>query len=253
MPGIIDSNFVLERRGGSDVTSDSIDVSSYPTAPPSSTHTHFKSIPTIGGTEGGFIGLVVGLGVIFLGSCVGVFFLLRNWKHGGRTVRGKSGEVGVEALPAGPDAPRRRGTLFGFRSTNPRKAGWVRAPGEDEDEWDASDNLNAGVHCQGQEALAAALVTGIETRDRQGPYCCWQGEGKKRVFGERRLSKPLAGHSFDDPFEPPARTTSPSYYDGETAAHYSSQDPHAKGRHTSLDSTETAVTLPGGTRFKESL
>ena len=73
-----------------------------------------------------------------------MFFLLRNYKHGGRTVPGKSGEVGKEVTGAGGGFPRRRGTLFGFSSDNPKRSGWVRAPGENEDEWDADTDLTMG-------------------------------------------------------------------------------------------------------------
>ncbi|PAV23444.1 hypothetical protein PNOK_0051200 [Pyrrhoderma noxium] len=134
-------NFNFDRRGGGSIATDTLESSSYPTTPPASTETHFKSIPTIGGSEGGFIGLVVGLGVILIVSCVSIFLLLRCRKHGGRSIQGKSGEVGVET-------PRRRGTLFGFKSKNPRGSGWIRAPDgeadEERDVWDANMHDAAG-------------------------------------------------------------------------------------------------------------
>lgn len=276
-----------------------------PTSPPASTHTHFGPlVPKIGGSEGGqhintrffisfasdiltsitgFIGLVVGLGVIFIGSCIGVFFLLRNRKHGGRTIRGKSGEVGVEA-PLPPGAPRRRGTLFGWRSQNPKKAGFVRAnAGEDEDEWDASDNL----HTYGRESVQLERNYGLQQNvydpyrdgrptasqpvedgryDRS--YASLGGMGASSTSSVRLVAaageldhNDLSGskdrHQFNDPFETPSHST----YDmshhpgGISEAHQTSSRPvpHGNDPRSSIDSATTITSLPGGTKFKEAL
>ncbi|KAI5117113.1 hypothetical protein M0805_003666 [Coniferiporia weirii] len=271
MPGVSGTDQMLGRRGGSDLATDTNDASSYPTTPPASTYTHFQSIPEIGGSEGGFIGLVVGLGVIIIGSCIAVFFLLRNWKHGGRTVRGRSGEVGVEVVPPSPGFPRRQGTLFGFRSENPNKAGWMRAPGEDEDEWDASDNLGSGpyerVHggTYGREDLPLERSTygngGVrQTYDRDMSRNVGAGDVKdvkspSGVIFEAQGGDSHGQQTYSDPFDQSMRATSPDQQSDDANAHYTSHLSYNKGpqRQGSLDSAETAVTLPSGTKFKEDL
>ncbi|KAL5533499.1 hypothetical protein ACEPAF_5275 [Sanghuangporus sanghuang] len=229
-----------------------------------------NGVPEIGGSEGGFIGLIVGLGVIFIGSCIGVFYLLRNYKHGGRTVPGKSGEVGVEASSGGPSFPRRRGTLFGFRSQNPKRAGWIRAPGDDEeDEWDANDTLGMGPYDPGRDSFVK--LEGSTHNLRSAPqgevtvpnldYAARASPGRRKDESSVSTVDLQAPSRIpeDEPFEPPLRSTSPATMDDDTLAHYPAyidqlnRTKDGQPRQTSLDSTETAVTFPGGTRFKEEL
>lgn len=234
-------------------------------------------------TNPGFIGLVVGLGVIFIGSCIGVFFLLRHRKHGGRTVRGKSGEIGVEAPPV-PGAPRRRGTLFGWRSQNMKKAGFVRAnAGEDEDEWDASDNL----HAYGRESVQLERNHG-QQQDVYDPYQNGRPNGSRPVEGGRYDTSPYAElgadasstssvrlvapggeleHSaapesndrprFNDPFDTPSHSTFAVSHPPASgpAAHQPYPSPAQYGHESraSIDSATTITSLPGGTKFRESL
>jgi len=86
-------------------------------------------VPRIGGSEGGFIGLVVALGIIILAAAIVIFFLLRDRGGGGRG-RGHvsnfvhSGRDG--SFPA----------QGGFRSLfnrGERKGGWVQQVDTDHD------------------------------------------------------------------------------------------------------------------------
>ncbi|KAL5490679.1 hypothetical protein ACEPAI_5513 [Sanghuangporus weigelae] len=255
MPGIVAE---LRRQADTSVLSASATAT---------TESKSNGIPEIGGSEGGFIGLIVGLGVILIGSCIGVFYLLRNYKHGGRTIPGKSGEVGVEVSSGGPSFPRRRGTLFGFRSQNPKRAGWVQAPGDDEeDEWDANDTLGMGPYDPGRDD--PVKLEGSTHNLRSAP----QGEvtvpnldyavhtSPDRRKDESTVDLQASGRiPEDEPFEPPLRSTSPTILDDDSLAHYPAyidqlnRMKDGQPRQTSLDSTETAVTFPGGTRFKEEL
>ncbi|KAI0696554.1 hypothetical protein C8T65DRAFT_583315 [Cerioporus squamosus] len=98
-----------------------------------------KTQPKIGGSFGGFIALVVGLVVIFLCSCIGIFILLRNheptrYERQIRRARARQRDFSTE-LPIGPPGIRERlGRLFG------RRSGWIKASGEDADEWDARED-----------------------------------------------------------------------------------------------------------------
>ena len=200
-----------------------------------------------------------------------MFFLLRNYKHGGRTVPGKSGEVGKEVSGAGGGFPRRRGTLFGFRSDNPKRSGWVRAPGEDEDEWDADDTIGAGPYDPGRgEYSTDAVKLGQSTYGARSaprgevtvPNLEYTPRGmptRKRDESSMSVDLQAPGQvPRDEPFVPPVRSTSPATMNDDSLAHYPTYIDHlnrtnAQDRHMSLDSAETAVTFPGGTKFREEL
>lgn len=99
-----------------------------------------ESRPEIGGSFGGFVGLVVGLSAIFLLSCIGIFILLRNHeptpheRHIRRT-RTRGRDKFTHEAPIGPPGIRERfAHLFG------RRTGWIKASGGDGDEWDAAED-----------------------------------------------------------------------------------------------------------------
>lgn len=98
-----------------------------------------ESRPEIGGSFGGFIALIVGLVALLLISCIGIFILLRNheptpYERHIRRSRARQRDFSTE-LPIGPPGIRERlARLFGKRS------GWIKASGEDGDEWDASED-----------------------------------------------------------------------------------------------------------------
>lgn len=225
---------------------------------------------------------MVALSVIFVGSCIGVFFLLRNRKHGGRTTPAKSGEVGVEQ-PAGVGGfPRRRGTLFGFRSTNPSRAGWVRASaGEDEEEWDAdADNVHGG-RAGGRESVELSRYGygGVGHGYGRAPegHAAEETPQTRERGDASKLSSVSSVHlvapgdsdgdarGFKEPFVPPVRSTSPEEDPRlATLPSLPSQAPpprqqqlvRSENRQLSAESTataSTAVSFSGGSKFKESL
>lgn len=98
-----------------------------------------ESRPEIGGSFGGFVGLIVGLCALFLISCIGIFILLRNheptsYERHMRRSRARQRDFTTE-VPIGPPGIRERfARLFG------RRTGWIKASGGDGDEWDASED-----------------------------------------------------------------------------------------------------------------
>ncbi|KAI0648403.1 hypothetical protein C8Q79DRAFT_573718 [Trametes meyenii] len=120
----------VQRAGGSVPPAD--------TPPPMSANLA-EGRPEIGGSFGGFIAVVVALATIFVISCVGIFILLRNheptpYERQLRKARSRRRDFSSEA-PIGPSGIRERlARLFG------RRRGWIKASGEDGDEWDASDD-----------------------------------------------------------------------------------------------------------------
>ena len=170
------------------------------------------------------------------------------------------------------ETPRRRGTLYGFRSHNPKHAGWVQAPGDDEDEWDANDTLGMGPYDPGR-GDPVKLESNVRGGRRSAPQVevtvpNLEYAPRTRAAPDRRkedssmsVDLQAPGHiPEDDPFEPPVRSTSPANMDDDTLAHYPTYIDHlnrkeaqSQSRQMSVDSDETAVTFPGGTRFKEEI
>ncbi|KAG8825196.1 hypothetical protein FRC19_011929 [Serendipita sp. 401] len=109
------------RRGGSFQTT--ITDSVYPTARPSSSYHHGKPLPTIAGSFGGFLGLVIGLGVFAIITSTAAFCLYKRYKRNKRFSEG--GAISDFPKPGG---------LFGRK----KKKGWMQThsytDGHDEDE-----------------------------------------------------------------------------------------------------------------------
>ncbi|KAL4246158.1 hypothetical protein ABKN59_009325 [Abortiporus biennis] len=130
-----------------------------------------SSIPTIGGSSAGFIGLIVGLSVLFLICAIVVFILLRNHKpdayerHARRVLAGKR-ESSIYEVPLGPPAMRSKfRNLFHFGR---KHEGWVRANSGDADEWDASEEFRPG-HGQARE-LTDRDVEDLRQESKDEPF-----------------------------------------------------------------------------------
>ncbi|CAE6377457.1 unnamed protein product [Rhizoctonia solani] len=107
---------MLVKRGGGAAT---FTETTFATSPPTSTQHHGHKIPEIAGSSGGFLGLVIGLGVLIIASCVGVYILLKRRKDRGDPLWRKRKSVGNTMS---------QGILGGSRS----KKGWVRTGDEDD-------------------------------------------------------------------------------------------------------------------------
>ncbi|KAF8750002.1 hypothetical protein RHS01_09691 [Rhizoctonia solani] len=68
------------KRGGGGGT---FTETSFATTPPASTQHHGHKIPEIAGSSGGFLGLVIGLGVLIIACCAGVYILMKRRKDRG--------------------------------------------------------------------------------------------------------------------------------------------------------------------------
>lgn len=180
--------------------------------------------------------------MIFIACCIGIFFLLRHRRHGGRVTRIKSGKVGVE--------DGRRGALFGWR---PKGMGWVRARGgEDGDEWDARDEFDS----------VQRLPYGQHSRDRDAVPMESVHDLNGKAYDSLGAPAPSPGASTVNLVAPPThdpwpRSRSPA--DEESLSHSVYDHEHDPSdldgdrrnpRHMSVDST---VSFPGGTKFREGL
>ena len=117
------------RRGGSFQTT--ITGTEYPTAPPSSTQHHGHKIPKIAGSSGGFLGLVIGLGVLIIACCAAVFVLLKKRKDRGEPLWRTRKSVG-DGMSTSMLGGRHKGR------------GWVRT-GDDDDDHFAGENRGIGL------------------------------------------------------------------------------------------------------------
>ncbi|KAF8579455.1 hypothetical protein K439DRAFT_1637936 [Ramaria rubella] len=212
------------KRGGSGslALTNTLDPSLYPTTPPQTT---YKShVPEIGGSEGGFIGLIVGFAVLIILCCVAVFYLLHTRPHGGRS--------GNKNHP-------RSGASF-LTSRRKKAAGWVQQG--DEFDYDSEDDISG------------VAETGMRYDEGGSGYTPMQEPKSKREtdaytdpFDPARLPESVRRQQVPLPAlaipNPPisARTTSPE----------SRPIVQVRG---SLDETKASPTTPtfeGGTKFKE--
>ncbi|KAG8829455.1 hypothetical protein FRC17_006549 [Serendipita sp. 399] len=113
------------RRGGSFQTT--LTDSVYPTARPSSSYHQGKPLPTIAGSFGGFLGLVIGLGVFAIVTSTAAFCLFRRYKRNKRFSESGGAISGFPKAGGG-----------GFFGRNKKKKGWMEThsytDGHDEDE-----------------------------------------------------------------------------------------------------------------------
>jgi len=117
------------KRGGS--TQTTITETSYPTSPPASTQNHGHKIPEIAGSSGGFLGLVIGLGVLIIASCAGVYILLKKKKDRGEPLWRKRKAGGGDSKSK---------SMFGGRAQG---KGWVRTGDGDNNQY--ADDHSHGI------------------------------------------------------------------------------------------------------------
>lgn len=221
------------------------DPATIPTSPPTSNYQN--GVPKIAGSEGGFIGLIVGLGVLVIVAGLGIWFLLRRRRQHREKRRSDTGTP--SGLGAAYDAktsfpkPGSRG-LFGGKNT---KKGWVRT---------------AGDGFVGDDREGIELAGG---RKGQGPYLASDTTGAFSSASTIRLAPP---EMYKDPYSPQAsreELVSPvgqpsSVFPGERdeegkKGEYEHVEDGKDGEGDSPTSrmSERSGRFAGGTRFRESL
>ncbi|KZT59735.1 hypothetical protein CALCODRAFT_173098 [Calocera cornea HHB12733] len=228
------------RGGGTNPITD--DPATIPTTPPTSNYQN--GVPKIAGSEGGFIGLVVGLGVLLIAACLIVWFLLRRRRARRQKARqSDAGRGGATGLGAAYDAKTSfpkpgKGGLFGGGGNN-AKQGWIRSGGGGFDERDGE-----GIELSGG-------------RKGQGPYLASDAAGAFSSASTIRLAPPEA---YKDPYSPgasreelvsPVGEPSPTGI-GEGGAYERVGGGQREAGRAQGDSP-TSGRFAGGTRFRESL
>ncbi|KAJ7778421.1 hypothetical protein B0H16DRAFT_1503468 [Mycena metata] len=199
-----------------------------------------REAPRIGGSEGGFIGLVVGLVVIILISGVAIFILLRDHSPSDRDREARRHET---RYPSESSSLKDRipwsGTLGGIfgrsagadgsKRASKSGHGWIQASG---DAWEADDREMSGFVNAKRDAPFSPPVD---------PYAV-ESYSSDSIAYDPPISHPHV--RFEEPIP---RSTSPE----STVPHVSPTQ--KENRQFSSDSTTSIRTFEGGTKFIEGL
>ncbi|KAJ7239953.1 hypothetical protein B0H12DRAFT_1221805 [Mycena haematopus] len=206
-----------------------------------------RDVPRIGGTEGGFIALVIGLGVIILGSSVAIYILLRDHSPSERQREARREERRYPSessrLSLKPRFPwsQKLSSLFGRGTASKRSSksghGWIQASG---DAWEEDE---AG-HTRSRE------MSGLEPVDQPfrppvDPYAASYSSDSIPYDPPMPASHSTLSNLRSE--SPIPRSTSP-----ESTVHASSPVQN-KDRHFSTESSNSLRTFEGGTKFIEGL
>ncbi|KAG9127445.1 hypothetical protein FRC07_013762 [Ceratobasidium sp. 392] len=221
----------VKKRGGS--TQTTITETSYPTVPPASTQHHGHKIPEIAGSSGGFLGLVIGLGVLIIACCIGVWILLKKRKDRGEPLWRKRKNVG--------DTSRSK-SMFGGKGK-----GWVRT-GDGEDEVYVDDHARGGI------GLSIPRSRSRSPNPSGGVY---GNRGHASSASTVKLS--AAPGPYPDAFEArdsidslvEAPNTPRGKYQGVEGHDHDHDRDHDDDR--DVKHSPTSSTFSGGTRFKEAI
>jgi len=232
------------KRGGSGTAAltNTLDPSSYPTSPPQSSYK--SGVPKIGGSEGGFIGLVVGLGVLILLCSGAVYYLLRTRKHGGRS----------RNMNHPPSATTSAGPSKGFFSSlrgRKQEAGWVQQG--DEFDYDSEDE---DMMMRKDPARVGDVPQGLGYGAGAG-----YGEGGTGYTGQphpmeqhSRDTKSPPADAYTDPFDPAHLPESVRKQQAPLPSTSSSNEPplyNSVESDSAVKHSPTSPTFEGGTKFRE--
>ncbi|KAG2127323.1 hypothetical protein BD769DRAFT_763387 [Suillus cothurnatus] len=236
-----------------------------------------RAVPEIGGSQGGFIGLVVALSVLILICCIAVFFLLRNHEPSDqdRTARREryrrnhdNQEYDSTAVTLGHSSfgDKLRGMWADRHSSGNRSGGrrggrgWIQAGSGDE--WEINSD-------HGEEHGAQQPMQPFSRSFQEGPY----GPQVPKMDSPLSDVESYAPLHYEDPYaKGPLHVTSPQRvtFARSQSPFSQSSSPMSPGshrdasvddeevrppdhRHFSTQSSTSVRTFEGGTKFIESL
>ncbi|KAJ6542588.1 hypothetical protein B0H19DRAFT_1267833 [Mycena capillaripes] len=211
-----------------------------------------RDAPRIGGSEGGFIGLVVGLGVIILVSCVAIYILLRDHSPSQRDREGRRHDSRYPSetsrtaslKPRLPWSEKLGGLFGGGGGTAKRNSksghGWIQASG---DAWEA-DEVERSREMSGLgQSLDAPFRPPVD------PYAAPPSSSSTDsvAYDPAARYTPMPTSLRSD--SPIPRSMSP-----ESTVHpHANPDPNSQSRQFSVESAASVRTFEGGTKFIEGL
>lgn len=173
----------------------------------------------------GFIGLIVGLGVLILICCCAVFYLLRTRPHGGRSGNRNHQPSNSSSLPTGIFASAR----------SKRNAGWVRQ----------TDEFN---YDSGEDEDISARSGAVRYGDGGSGYT---GQPMRDARLKTLASPGINSDAYSDPFDPARLPDSVRRQQAPLPA--ASREfkgvPHEAVEHSPTGSF--TASFEGGTKFKE--
>ncbi|KAJ6598654.1 hypothetical protein B0H10DRAFT_1959307 [Mycena sp. CBHHK59/15] len=215
-----------------------------------------RDSPKIGGSEGGFIGLVVGLAVIIFVSCVAIYILLRDHSPSerDRETRRQQSRYASDS----PSAPLKNGAPWSAKlggiaakvKLGRGGHGWIQASG---DAWEA-DEVERSREMSG---LGAARGQPLDApfHPPTDPYAASNSSETIRYDSDTQYnSMPSSQTNFatvptSRSSSPIVRTSSP-----ESAVQGEKDSPtHTQNRQFSMESQTSIRTFEGGTKFIEGL
>jgi len=213
----------------------------YAPGPPSSTYHRGQHVPTIDGSEGGFIGLLVGLLVLFIGCSVGVWLLLRRRHQKGRTPIPFFGKlVGGRT--------KETGGTFGRLNSSDRR-GWVRTNDGDDESDEEGGGRAGGVRSRGVKLSNTPRSTG----NQLGPYT--NDSNPFATPSSTRLQDQSHTAPYGDAFSTRPSTDSldeavHAQYGG-VPLHDPAESSDRHGHHEESMSPPVSPSFERGTKFKE--
>ncbi|KAF8481425.1 hypothetical protein JB92DRAFT_3038468 [Gautieria morchelliformis] len=214
------------KRGGSgtNALTNTLDPSLYPTAPPPSKFV--AGVPKIGGSQAGFIGLIVGLGIFIILCCCAVFYLLHTRPHGGRA--GNKNHPISSSAPTGLFASRRK-----------RNAGWVQQT--DEFDYDSAEDVDlVGKKDATRYGDGGSGYTGYPMHDEL-----------KAFSAPPALSHGANADAYTDPFDPERLPESVRRQQAPLPATAREPTESRKAADHSPKESPTTPSFEGGTKFRE--
>ncbi|KAG2121919.1 hypothetical protein DEU56DRAFT_833214 [Suillus clintonianus] len=232
-----------------------------------------RAVPEIGGSQGGFIGLVVGLSVLILICCIAVFFLLRNYEpseqeRAARRERYRSHrdhqEYDSTAASAGLSSfgDKLRGMWADRRSSGSRSRsggrrggrGWIQAGSGDEWETDSDHGEGRGAQ-QPMQPFSRPLQEGPEMDSplSDGESFTPIHYGDPYAKGSLQVTSPQRV-TFARSQSPLSQSSSPMSPGSHRDASVDDEEVRPPDhRHFSTQSSTSVRTFEGGTKFIESL
>ncbi|KAA1477718.1 hypothetical protein DENSPDRAFT_844907 [Dentipellis sp. KUC8613] len=230
-----------------------------PSPTPSPSPAHHDGVPRIGGSTGGFIGLVVALSLIFIICSIAIYWLLRNHEPSARdralrrhqSIRRKGA---AHPIPIGlheqdGSLGEKLGGMFKGRR---RAGGWVQASG---DEWDSGDE---DVRKDADADRELVSVRAPE-ESRRAHFVADAG-----AVPDGKAASPMnvtpSGTPYSEPYASPRihiqapSGVTPEYWHEDTKGSYfpsTAKAPQQDERPTPTDSAEDVETFAGGTKFRE--
>lgn len=232
-----------------------------------------RAVPEIGGSQGGFIGLVVALSVLILICCIAVFFLLRNHEPSEqdrtarreryRRNRDNQEHDSTAAMPGLSSFGDKIRVMWEDRSRSGGRRGgrgWIQAGSGDE--WETNSD-------HGEERRAQQPMQPFSRSFQEGPYSPQVPEMDSPLsdaesyapmqYGDPYAKGPL--HVTSPQRVTFARSQSPLSQSSSPMSPGSHRDPSMDDeevrppdhRHFSTQSSTSVRTFEGGTKFIESL